>query len=559
MRNRMTGVLVALMSAGFASSAVAGARAVPLIEAVKLGDADALRTLMAAQADVNVTEPDGTTALHWAANQGDLGAVDLLLKAGATLKVSNRYGATPFGLAVEKGHAAVVERMLQAGEDPMAVVNGDPVLMLAARSGSADAVKALLVKGADANVKESVYGQTALMWAAAAGQTAVVKMLVEAGADITARNRAPGTGINLDTGFRIPPDNDPLGLRSHRNSGAWGIRLDGIQFTPLMWAARAGHIETVRTLLDLGANVDEAKPEGTTSLTLAIINNHWELASKLLDWGADPNLGPGYTALHQVAWSRRINLKAAFHPGHPEPTGTIDSLTLAKQLIDKGVNVNAQMTESFKDNMRNRFMRIGATAFLLSSKVVDLPMLRLLEEHGADRTILNDKDDTPLMAAAGVGLSNPGEDAGNETETLATVQYLLALGEDVKAQNKNGETALHGSSYRGFTPVTQLLLEQGAELEVPNVLGWTPLGVADGAFYAGIFKQQPKVAEVLREAYATRGLPVPQKSDATADASVKAEAANGGTLGTVGLDTSKTDAAKGAADVKNSGDGAVTK
>jgi hypothetical protein len=213
----------------------------------------------------------------------------------------------------------------------------------------------------------------------------------------------------------------------------------------------------------------------------------------------------------------------------------MDSLSLAKKLIDKGAVVNAQMTQSFKDNMRNRFQRIGATAFLLSSKLVDLPMLQLLVERGADRTILNSNRDTPLMVAAGVSLSNPGEDVGNEVETTAVVKYLLELGEDVHAKNKNGETALHGSSYRGFTPVTKMLLEKGAELEVPNALGWTPLVVADGAFYAGIFKQQPKVAEVLRAEYAKRGLPVPVRNDATADASAKAEAANGGNLGTVGL------------------------
>ena len=535
MRTHMTGVLVALLSVGVASSAAAAARAVPLIEAVKHGDAATVRTLVAQKVNVNATEPDGTSALHWAADLGDVRTVDLLLKAGATLKSTNRYGATPFGLATSKGHAAVIERFLQAGEDANAVVNGESVLMQAARSGSVDAVKALLAKGAQVNVAEPVHGQTALMWAAAAGHSAVVKTLAEAGGDIKARNRAPGKGIQMDTNFRIPAENDPLGIRSHRNSGAWGITLDGIQFTPLMWAARAGHVETVKTLLDLGAGVNEAKPEGTTPLILAIINNHWELASKLLDWGANPNAGPGYTALHQIAWARRINLKAAFHPGHPDPTGTVDSLSLAKKLIEKGATVNAQMTQSFKDNMRNRFQRIGATAFLVSSKAVDLPMLKLLVEHGADRTILNANNDTPLMVAAGVSLSNPGEDAGNEVETTAVVKYLLELGEDVHAKNKNGETALHGSSYRGFTPVTTMLLAKGAALEVPNLLGWTPLSVADGAFYAGIFKQQPKVAEVLRAEYAKRGLAVPAKSDATADASAKAEAANGGNLGTVGL------------------------
>ncbi len=536
MRMRMTGVLAALLSVGLASAASAAARAVPLIEAVKSGNVAALRTLVAQKVDVNVTEPDGTTALHWAADLGDVRTVDMLLKAGAKLKASNRYGATPLGLAAAKGNSAVLERLLQAGEDANAVVNGEPVLMQAARAGSVDAVKVLLAKGAKVNVAEPVHGQTAMMWAAAAGQTGVVKTLIEAGGDIKARNRAPGKGIEKDVNFRIPAEGDPLGIRSHRNSGSWGITLDGIQFTPLMWAARAGHAETVRALLDAGADVNEAKPEGTTSLVLAIINNHWELASKLLDWGADPNKGPGYTALHQLVWSRRINLKAAFHPGHPDPTGTVDSLSLAQKLIDKGVKVNAQMTESFKDNMRNRFNRIGATAFLISSKVVDLPMMKLLIQNGADRKILNTTHQTPLMGAAGVGLSNPGEDAGNETETLAAVTYLLELGEDIHAKDDNGETALHGAAYRGFTPVAQLLVDRGAVLDVPNRLGWTPLSVADGAFYAGIFKQQPKVAELLRETYAKRGLPVPAKNDATADASAKAEAANGGVLGTVGLD-----------------------
>jgi ankyrin repeat protein len=533
-------VAVSLVGAIPVARATAAAASVPIIEAAKAGDLGAIQALIAKKADVNAAAPDGTTALHWAADRGDAAAVNVLLKAGANLKVANRYGATPFGLAAAKGHADVILRMLQAGEDAKAVVNGEPVLMQAARAGNPVAVKALLAAGADPNVREPIDGQTALMWAAAAGNTAVARMLVEAGGDLKARANPPGKGIVLDVGFRMPPDNDPLGLRSHRNSGSWGIILDGLQFTPLLWAARGGHAETVKALIDLGADVNEAKPEGTTSLIIAIINNHWELASKLLDWGADPNKGPGYTALHQLAWSRRINLKAAFHPGHPEPTGTVDSLELAKKILAKKVDINARMTESFKDNMRNRFQRIGATAFMLSAKAVDVPMLRLLHENGADRTILTINNDTPLMAAAGIGLSNPGEDVGNETETLASVNYLLELGEDVHAKNKNNETALHGAAYRGFKSVAQVLVDRGAELDVPNLLGWTPLTVADGVFYAGIFKQQPSVAVILRETYTKRGLPVPAKPDTTADASAKAEEKNGtgpnGGIPVVGVD-----------------------
>jgi len=83
----MTGVLVALLSMGVASTAAAAARAVPLIEAIKQGNTATVRTLVAQKVNVNATEPDGTTALHWAADLGDVQAVDLLLKAGAALKV----------------------------------------------------------------------------------------------------------------------------------------------------------------------------------------------------------------------------------------------------------------------------------------------------------------------------------------------------------------------------------------------------------------------------------------------------------------------------------------
>jgi len=496
----------------------AAARAVPLIEAVKRGDVATVRSLLKQKVDANATEPDGTTALHYAADRGDVQVVDALLVAGAAFNSPNRFGATAFGLASAKGFAPVMELLLQAGEDAKAIVGGEPVLMMAARSGSVDAVKLLLAGGADPNVQEPTRNQTALMWASSEGHTAVVKTLTEAGADVKARSKAPGTGLVLGTGFVVPRMNDPLGLRSNRDSTSWGIQLDGLQFTPLMWAVRAGHADTVTALLDAGADIDEAKPEGTTSLILAIMNHHWELASYLLDRGADPNKGPGFNALHQVSWSRRPNLAAAFHPGFPEATGLFNSLELSKRLIAKGVQVNAQMTESFKDNFRNRFTRIGATPFMLSSKLADLPMLKFLIANGADPNILNQVNDTPMMVAAGVAISNPGEDPGSEVEVMGVVKYLVEeLGMDVKATNDNNETALHGASYRGYIPVARYLLDKGAKLHVVNVIDWTPLSITDGAFYAGLHKASPPMAKFYREEYARQGLDVPPEPGALLD------------------------------------------
>ena len=487
----------------------------PLIEAVKQGDAGTVRTLIDQGVDVSATEKDGTTALHWAAHLGDATSAALLIDAGVDPKAVTRNGATAYALACSKGHADVIELFIEAGADPNAVLTGEPALMKVARAGNPAAVRVLLEAGADPNVAEPDRGQTALMWAASAGNAEAVKVLLEFGADINARSTVPDPPPGLSPG-RIPRVNDPLGLRAHRDPD-WSRNRNGMRFTPIMWAVREGHMDVVKVLLDddfhVAADVNDEKPGvGTTNLILAIINRHYELAAYLLERGADPNSGPGYTALHQVAWTRRLNKK--FWPRNPEATGTRGGLELAKLLIEKGVDINARMTRSFEDGYRNRMIRIGATAFLLSSKLVDVPMMKLLVESGADIHIKNvdaeGANDSPLMLAAGVAILNPGgEDAGSEAEVLEAVQYLLDLGFDPNERNNNGETSLHGAAYRGYNTVAQLLLDHGAELGVENILGWKPVTVADGLFFAGFFKSQPQTAAFLRKAYRERGLTPP--------------------------------------------------
>jgi len=509
LRRIALGAAALLVTLTVAASSEAAARRVALIDAVKNGNVATVKTLLAQKVDVNAAEPDGTTALHWAAHIGNAQMADLLLKAGANVKAATRAGATPFALACNKGNAGVIELLLAKGENANAVVTGEPVLMMAARSGNADAVKALLAKGANVNVAESSRQQTALMWAASEGATSVVKVLLEAGANVNARSKAPKPGM---PGGRIPRVNDPIGLRAHRDP-AWSPNTNGLEFTPVMWAAREGQLEVAKTLLDAGANVNDEKPgDGTTVLLLAVINRHYEVASYLLDRGADPNKGPGYTALQQLVWTRRLNAK--FGPLNPEPTGTVDSLTLAKKMIDKGAKVNFQATKSFGDGYRNRFNRVGATAFLQAAKVADVPMMKLLIAAGADPNIKNADEDTPLMVAAGVAILNPLEDAGTEEERLASVKYLVEeLKIPVAAVNKNKETALHGACYSGTNSVAGYLLDHGAteNLDQANVLGWKPIQVCDGQFFAGFFKAQPQTAVYLREYYTKIGRVAPDK------------------------------------------------
>ena len=260
----------------------ATAAPVPLIDAIKAGDKVAIRVLLQQRVNVNATEPDGATALHWAARTNDLQTAETLIRAGANVRAANRYGVTPLHLACTSGNPAMVEMLLKAGADPNSVLSeGETPLMTAARSGGVDAVNVLLARGADVNRKETWRGQTALMWAAAEGHTDVIRTLLVHGADMHARS----------------------------NGG----------FTPLLFAVREGKIGAVKTLLEAGADLNESLPRrrggardnpasepGINAFMLAVENVHYELAAFLLEKGADPNSAPlGFTALHQISWLRR--------------------------------------------------------------------------------------------------------------------------------------------------------------------------------------------------------------------------------------------------------------
>ena len=164
-----------------------------------------------------------------------------------------------------------------------------------------------------------------------------------------------------------------------------------------------------------------------------------------------------------------------------------------------------------KDGQRNRLNRLGATAFFLASKVTDVEAMRVLLDAGADPLMPTADGTTPLMAAAGVAIYNPGEDGGSlegqEDEVLDAVRMLVELGNDVNASNYRGETALHGAAFRGASNVVAYLVEQGADLEARTTqYGLSPLAIAAGLSYTEFYKAQVETADLLRRLMAARGI-----------------------------------------------------
>jgi uncharacterized protein len=181
-----------------------------------------------------------------------------------------------------------------------------------------------------------------------------------------------------------------------------------------------------------------------------------------------------------VSWVRKVGI--GDNGPAPMGSGNMSSLEFVRYLVAHGANVNARVTRRPSMGTTN-LNSIGATPFMLAARTADVPLMRALVELRADPLMTNDDGTTPLMVAAGVGTSSPGEDPGSEPEVLEAVKLALELGADVNAVDKNGETAMHGAAYKHVPSVVRLLAEKGAKVEVwnnQNKRGWTPLKIVQG-------------------------------------------------------------------------------
>ncbi|RPI56883.1 MAG: hypothetical protein EHM55_03775 [Acidobacteria bacterium] len=480
-----------------AAAVTLDAAAPPVVEAVKNGRIEAVRTLLAKRADPNAAEADGTTALHWAAHFDNLAAADLLIKSGANAGAANRYGVTPLWLACINGSAAMIERLLNAGADPnTTMAEGDTALMTAARTGNVAVVRALVTRGARVNAAENWKGQTALMWAAAGNNAAAIEALVEAGADVHARTKYRTVPLYQTGGF---------GRRAERNSDV--TRQSG--FMALHFAVRAGAVDAIKALLKAGASVSDTTSDGTGVLVIAIASTHFELADWLLDEGANPNAaGQGWTPLHQIAYTRRPNT-GVNNPGLV-PRDPLDSLTLARRLIARGADPNQAATKNpdVTSVGRKRLTEVGATPFWVAAQTLDLPYMRLLAEHGADVLRANATGDTPLLAASGLVIEKPGESPGSPEEVAEAIKFCLERGADATTVDQDGNTALHGVAVWGSNDAVRMLVAAGARLDAKNKKGQTPWRIAEGAVFEDAVLAQPETAALLRKLMEARGLVV---------------------------------------------------
>src|SRR5262245_11350246 len=582
---RILSPVVGIATIAFASFAIFGAGRSAVADAAMGGDKAAVRTLISQKVDVNAPQPDGATALHWAAYKGDKELADMLIKAGATPKVANREGSTPLWLASINGDAAMIKTLIAAGADANEHLPlGRSPLMAAARTGNIEAMKALIDLGANINAKETARGTTPLMWAADEAHAPAVQFLIERGADIKARSnpaprgRGPALGKANDPRKAVAaqgaalaareasPDLGALRALTEGNAagqrGAQGQRgagqgqrgagqavdeaappdqvddaavaagffgrgrpepNDGGQLMPLIYAARANDVESVKVLLAAGADVNEVSGYGWSPLLVATQNRYYKLGAFLLERGADPNLANkgGWTPLYLATDNRNIE-----NGDYPVRKGDLDHLEFIQLLLDKGANVNARVKDSTETRtvFTNQWLdENGATAFLRASQSGDLVLMKLLLAHGADLKIATELGVTALQVAAGIGWVEGITYQWSQKETDEAVKLLLDLGLDPNAQADTGRTAVHGAAHKGSTEVVQILYDHGAELDFRDygntanrggklaVHTWQAVDYADGLVRVGVQSAipHPETGLLIRKLMAAQGLPVP--------------------------------------------------
>jgi len=494
MRSKLLGTCVWTILLA-AASLVAASSDLRLVDAVQRGDRAAVRALLEQHADVNARQGDGATALAWAVHRNDSEMAEWLLQAGADVDAANDYGVMPLALACTNGNAAILKRLLQAGANPNAAQwTGETALMTCAGTGNAETVKLLLEAGAEVNAAEGEKGQTALMWAVAERKPEVVKVLVEQEADVHARSKI----IPLRETFTTESAN--IFGSSYAPTVHFPKTTGG--FTPLLFAAQQGDVESARILLAAGADVNEATEEDGSALVVAMASGHDEMSLYLLEQGADPNAADAYgvTPLH-YALNKGLTTIAGAKRSSTDRFGWTrpNMLELVKALLAKGADPNARIAKDFppydyapiarsNGNDHAQMKLVGVTPIVLAAASGDVTSMRILAERGANPRMTTPEGVSPLLVAAGLGIERGMQD---EKSALETAQLAVQLGGDVNASKEDGRTALHVAAYLGWNGMIQFLAEQGANLDAKDMYGQTPLSIALGDPEGLIYRQLP--------------------------------------------------------------------
>jgi len=436
----------------------------PVADAAMRGDRAAVRALLKQGEDVNASQGDGMTALHWAAENRDAELAQMLIHAGARLEVVTRNGSyTPLHLAGRSGSEPVIRVLLDAGANPNAATTSGRAtpLHFAAAQGNAGAIAALVAKGANVDAREA-FGQTPLMWASAYDRTTSIEALTGHGADVSAASLVQN----------IPErEREQRAAQQVRNRRVAALR-GADQPQP---AARGGGGGPQR-----GAAAAAAAQRGGAGgggQAQRAEEDERRGGGNRGGGAAGPTTAADST-FRSLSYSELIGNKGGLTPllfaARQGNTAAVASL------LDAGADVN-QISEG--DHTSPLLMAANNGHF-------DLAMMLL--RRGADPRLASDAGATPLYAALNVQWSakslypQPVANQQQQTTHIELMDALLKAGADPDARlkshlwymsynfdllgvNTTGATPFWRAAYGTDVPAMRLLKEYGADHTIPTI------------------------------------------------------------------------------------------
>lgn len=456
----------------------------PLQSACERDDFDAVSYLLESGADPNLVPEHGPTALQSAS---DARIVRLLLARGAHVLRSD--GSLKRLRAAQEGDAEALRALLDAGLDANASTSDansedGSLIMLAVRSGKPDAVRLLLERGASVSGNDHRAAPAArsalLATAAAVGNLETIRVLVGAGMD-----------PKLDTGAKRA-DSLCAAAASGRAevvqyflaAGLDPKRVgDGVADTPLLSACARGSADAVAALLAAGADPNLQSKNGESPLSAALLSARWSsdrspepraeperVVDLLLARGADPKRAddPRVSLLvRAAALATPSVLQKLLQLGLP-PDGPARPVGDGRSRHEEGDDTpplaavrgeeGAEVTRILLDAGADTSKARGAAALLAAARAGNADVVRLLLQHGVPPDAAVDRS-----SALGGAVGN-----GRVAASLA----LLEAGADPNTQDRYHGTPLHRAT---MLELVRLLVEHGANVGALDPDGAPPL------------------------------------------------------------------------------------